>query len=431
MSSQPQAVQSPTVIDANEAMARTNIALVQKAMTEFDSISHGIGEMSTKYSGVVFDVTTAAGIKEASTARAEIREPRFKTEHARKAAKAPLLELGRNIDQRAAFITEELMKLETPIDDQIKAEERRKEDERIAAARVISERITATRNRIDTMQRLPLDMLDASAAELQGAVDAMAAAEITDEHYRDFLDEAGRVKAATLAQLQSMITAKKATEAEALRLKAEREDLERKQSEESARIAAERDKLARQQAELAQAQRVAEERINAEALAAQRRLAQDEADSRRRREDADRAARVARETEEAAAKEIRDAEEARLRADRAKIDAEARVLAEEQRIAEERAALKAEQDERDRIAREAREAEEHRIRVEKYEAERVVEAERERKEAEAREAQRLADELLDAAAMLATFRERFGHIRKYARVVKAIDAVQASKEEKA
>jgi len=400
MSSQPQAVQSPTVIDANEAMARTNIALVQKAMTEFDSISHGIGEMSTKYSGVVFDVTTAAGIKEASTARAEIREPRFKTEHARKAAKAPLLALGRNIDQRAAFITEELMKLETPIDDQIKAEERRKEDERIAAARVISERITATRNRIDTMQRLPLDMLDASAAELQGEVDAMAAAEITDEHYRDFLDEAGRVKAATLAKLQSMITAKKATEAEALRLKAEREDLERKQSEESARIAAERDKLARQQAEQEARDRAAREKLEA-----------DERASRARIDEQERASRL-----------VRDEEDRKAAAARA---------AEEQRIAEERAALKAEQDERDRIAREAREAEEHRIRVEKYEAERVVEAERERKEAEAREAQRLADELLDAAAMLATFRERFGHIRKYARVVKAIDAVQASKEEKA
>lgn len=382
------------VIDANEALARTNIALVQNAMTEFDKISRGIGELAQKYAGVVFDVTTATGLKEASTARAEIREPRYKIEHARKAAKAPLLALGKNIDQRAEFITTELMNLETPIDAQIKAEETRKEDERIAAARVISDRIAATRARIDAMKRTPLDMMDASATDLQGEVDALTAVEITDEHFRDFLDEAGQVKAEVLAKLRSMIDAKKAAEAEAVRLKAEREELERRQAEDKARADAERAELAKARAEQDARDRAAREKLEA-----------DERASRARIEEQDRAARLAREEEDRKAAAGR--------------------AAEEKRLADERAALKAEQDERERVAREAREAEERRVKAEQDEAERVAKVERDRVEAEAREAKRKEAELLDAAAMLATFKERFGHLPKYAKVVKAIDAVKA------
>lgn len=383
------------VVDANEAMARTNIALVQKGLSEFDAISRGIGELATKYKGVVFDVTTAAGLKDASTARAEIREPRYKTEHARKAAKAPLLALGKNIDQRAEFITTALLELEKPIDDQIKAEEQRKEAERIAAARVISERIAATRARIDTMKRLPLDMMESSVADLQMEFDALTGLTITDEGFKDFIDEATEARIATLDKLRSMIIAKQQAAADAERIKAERAELERRQAEESARMAAEREALAKAKAEQEARDKEARDKLEA-----------DERASRARIEEQERAARLAREEEDRKARELREAEE--------------------KRIADERAKLKAEQDERDRIAREAREAEEAKARAEQDERERQAKAERDRVEAEEREAKRKEAELLDAAAMLATFKERFGHLPKYAKVVKAIEAVEAA-----
>ena len=378
------------VTDANEAMARTNLALVQKGLTEFDAISKGIGELAEKYRGVVFDVTTAAGMKEASTARAEIREPRYKTEHARKAAKAPLLALGKNIDQRAEFITTALLTLEEPIDAQIKAEEQRGEAERIEAARVISERIVATRKRIDTMARLPLEMMDASIADLQMEFDALVALTI-GEDFKDFEDEAAAVKIATVDKLRSMIIAKQQTEAEAVKLKAEREEHARRQVEENARMAAERAALDKARADQEAKDRAAREKLEADERASRARIEEQERAARAAREEADREARQARE-------------------------------AEEKRIADERAKLKAEQDERDRVAREEREAAEAKARAEQEEAERLAKVERDRIEAEEREKKRQADELLDAAAMLATFKERFGHLPKYAKVVKAIDA---------
>jgi hypothetical protein len=55
---------------------------------------------------------------------------------------------------------------------------------------------------------------------------------------------------------------------------------------------------------------------------------------------------------------------------------------------------------------------------------------REEKEAAEREQQRKLDEQLDAVVMLDTFVERFGHLRQFASVVKAIKALPAAKPAK-
>lgn len=111
----------------------TELTEVTKAVAEFDRVALGLASLREKYGSVVYDVATTAGMTDAKAARLAIREPRYEIERIRKAAKAPILALGKKLDSEAAQITGELEKLEAPIDGAIKAEEERKEREKNAA----------------------------------------------------------------------------------------------------------------------------------------------------------------------------------------------------------------------------------------------------------------------------------------------------------
>jgi colicin import membrane protein len=248
-------------------------------IVEYSQTEAALADLASRYKGVLFDVTTPTGMSEAKRSRAEIRDYRVALEKKRVEIKAPALERCRLIDAEAKRITAELSALEDPIDSQIKVEERKKEEARLAAER------------------------------------------------------------AELARIEA-------------------EERARKEAEE-ARMAAERAEIARRQAELDRQEREARERIEAEAQA-----------SRQRIEEAERAARL-------------------------------------------------QQEEADRAARASRQAEEDRLRLERE----LLEAQRREVEEAQREAQRKAAEVMDARSMLRTFRDRFGHLKQFAGVVKAIDAL--------
>ena len=85
---------------------------VQGVLTEFSRVEAGLAALRERHGNTVYEVTTTAGMDAAKAARAEIREPRFAVEKVRKAAKAPLLELGRRIDAEAIRITEAILAIE-------------------------------------------------------------------------------------------------------------------------------------------------------------------------------------------------------------------------------------------------------------------------------------------------------------------------------
>ena len=111
----------------------TNIEKVSGALAEFSRVEAGIAALTKAYAGVVYDVTTTEGMGAAREARRIIREPRYEVEKVRKDAKAPLLALGKEIDAEAKRITAALLAIEEPIDQQIAAEEARKEAEHALA----------------------------------------------------------------------------------------------------------------------------------------------------------------------------------------------------------------------------------------------------------------------------------------------------------
>lgn len=331
------------VIDAIQGdTIKTSIGKVQGEIAAFDKIAAGIAAIEKAHpKDLAIDVTSTAGMKLAVTARAAWRDPRIAVEKARKAAKAPVLELGKQIDSFAGSLEARLREGEANYDEQIKAEETRKEAER--AARAEAERLRISRHHavIQYLRGIPADVAGAPTAKIASEIAQLEALDITDS-LEEFQGQAQLAKDETLDKLREMQADALDREAEQARVKAEQEAA-------AAALAAERAELERLRAE--QAER---ERIAAAAQAEEQRKAREA----RQAEERAQAARIAaeREAHEAEMRVQREAQERELAAQRAaqaKADAEAAAKrkAEEDEIA---ARMKALADEREAVAAEQR-----------------------------------------------------------------------------
>jgi colicin import membrane protein len=276
---------------------------VQNSVSAMEKIETGLAQMRDRFVGRVYDVATAPGMTLAKADRAEVREVRFEVERARKAGKAPLLALGKWADQTAARITAEILKIETPIDAVVKAEE-----DRIAAEK--QARIDAEILRVQTIQKRISDIRDAplscAAANQAVILERIADIEgrIIDSSFAEFEQEAYKTKAATVASLRGLHAAAVARELEDERIAAERVELEKLRAAQ-----AERDRADK-------AKRDEEERIAAETRRAEAaRVAGEQ-----------RAQREAFEKEQREARERQAAEDRRIAEDRQKLEDERKRL---------------------------------------------------------------------------------------------------------
>lgn len=286
----------------------TELSDVTKAVAEFDRVGAGLAGLSKQYKGVVYEVATTMGMDEAKAARVAIREPRYEIERIRKAAKAPILALGKKLDSEAARITSELLKLEDPIDQQIKAEEDRKERERQAKIEAEQKRVADIQARIENMRTLALSLAACDSAAIARGI-AHAGKWVIDDSFAEFHQAAQDAKDASLSRLRQMHDAAVAHEDEQARIKAEREELARLRKAEEERQAAERARIAEEE-RVAKAARDAETARQNEELRKQRDAVAAEAARVKAEQDAE-AKRLADERAELARQqeEIRKAQE--------------------------------------------------------------------------------------------------------------------------
>lgn len=278
-------------------------------IAEYSPIEAGLAELRTKYQGVVFDVTTGAGLDVAKKARAEIRAPRYEIERKRTELKAPALAYAKRIDEEARRITAEILAIEEPIDKQIKAEEQRKEREREERAAAELKRVTGIQSAIAMMRELAVVFASKSAEEIDRAWNGLQDLEVNAATFEEFVEQAHLAKADTLVKLNELYKAALAREEEAARLKAEREELARQRAElDAQRKAAEQERAQREAAEKAERDaREAAERAEREAEQAKLRAEQESL--RQEREKLDRQ----RQAQEAEAKRQAEAKDAELR----------------------------------------------------------------------------------------------------------------------
>jgi hypothetical protein len=283
-------VNTETIERAPSATAlaiRASLVQLDGALAEFEAIEAGFAALEAAHpANLACDVTSPKGMREAIAGRAAWRDPRIATEKARKAGKAPVLALGKDIDARAAAITARLEVGEANYHEQIAAEETRKkaeaEEKRLAEVK----RRETNSLLLAAIRQRAFDMQGKSADAISGAIVKLH----TDSQAGFGLDS--DYKALESAALDE--TREKLREMHQAAIEREAEDAARK-AEALKRWRAERAELA----------------ILREEQEARERAARVEAENARREADAIRA------KADAEARALRDAEEARLRAERA------------------------------------------------------------------------------------------------------------------
>lgn len=308
------------------------------AVAEYSPIEAGLADLRTRYADVAWDLRTVAGNDAARKARKEIVTLRTTLEDRRKAIKAPLLARAKLIDDEAKRITGELLEIERPIDEQIKADEARREAERQAKVEAEKRRVAAIRAQIDGITATAAAALRMrTSASAAGVLATLLTAEPNEAELAEYAEEGKHTLAEAIETVRAHVAALKEREAEAARLAAEREALEREKAEEAAR-------------------RAEQERIDRDAREAEeRRVAAERAALERERQEQERAQREAREAEEARLRAIREAQEAEARAERERIEAAAR--AEREKLDAQAAEIARQREEVERREREQRERE--------------------------------------------------------------------------
>lgn len=254
-----------TVAKEQNALAITeDMDRVKNSLNEFDRVSAGLADLEARYpKDAIYPVETTKGMKDAVEHRAAYRDPRVMVEKARKMAKAPLLTLGKSIDARAAWITGKLEEGEKPVDQQIKAEERRREEEREARAAAEAARILKIQEALAAIGEDVLIACGKTSAEVRDLSERMHATLPDPDVFKDMLPQAKEAWRAGIEKLETVLKAKLWDEAEQERLAKERAEAEVRRQQEVERLEAER----------IENQRVADEqRKAAAAMAEERRL---------------------------------------------------------------------------------------------------------------------------------------------------------------
>lgn len=259
-------------------------------IVEYRTTTAALAHLRAKYAAP-FDATTATGLAAAKAARAEIRDLRGKLEKTRAEIKAPVLAQGQLIDAEAKRINAELLAIEEPIDAAIKAEERRKAEEKAERERAEAARIAALQARIDAIRHRVLAVANRDAAAIRLALDEARAFEPDPDAFADRWPNAMQAVAEVRRTLETLLAEREAREAreaeEAARLKAEREELARRQAELDRQQAAEKAQRQAEQEELARLRAAEEARRQREIEAKAR--AEEEA-----RQEAERTAKTAK-----------------------------------------------------------------------------------------------------------------------------------------
>lgn len=215
---------------ANEAQ----IAKVEtSSIAEFNPFLAELERLKKEYGAVVYDVTKPADFENAKKARKDIRDVRYAAQKAAAEIIKPYQQKVKDAQEKvrdAKAVGEDLIDkvllLETPIDDQIKVEEKRVSDEKERVAAIERERVEAIQAKISRFRNVSVEFGSSNAADLAIALERVNAAAITEEAYGEFEGEATIARDSAITQLTTLHTLAVSREAEAARVERERKELE-------------------------------------------------------------------------------------------------------------------------------------------------------------------------------------------------------------
>ncbi len=230
LAEQPPSELAPIADAVTTALAE--VGRTNTSITEHLTAARALGE---QYKDVAFAVATVKGMDDACKARAAIREQRYAIQNLQDTGSKTLTAMRTQFNDRVRDILAEVQAIEAPIDQQIKAEEARKEAVRLARQQAEAKRREAAMEGIAIFSRAVTDAARMTSAQIAELLETVTLMEPAEDDFGEFLGMATQARADAIQKLGELREAAVAEEAE---LEAERQRqaaFKRQQEEQAAR----------------------------------------------------------------------------------------------------------------------------------------------------------------------------------------------------
>ena len=233
---------------ASPAVAVTDIA-------EYRPHEEQIVRLETTYAKLVVDCSTSEGLASAKEVRVDIRDVRYALDKTTKTALVPYQQKVKEAQARVNQVKEfgetlktRVLAIEEPVDEAIKAEEKRIADAKAERERIEAERVEAIRAKITRFSSVAAAYASRSAADVAVILKGVKASVILPEEYGEFEAEGTIARDNAIEQLETLHRAAVEREEAAAKLLAQQKELD--ELREKQRIAdAEAEQLRKQRAE--------------------------------------------------------------------------------------------------------------------------------------------------------------------------------------
>jgi hypothetical protein len=230
------------------AVAVTDIA-------EYRPHEEQIVRLETTYAKLVVDCSTSEGLASAKEVRVDIRDVRYALDKTTKTALVPYQQKVKEAQARVNQVKEfgetlktRVLAIEEPVDEAIKAEEKRIADAKAERDRVEAERVEAIRAKINRFSSVAAAYASRSAADVSSILLGVKESVILPEEYGEFEAEGTIARDNAIEQLEALLKSAVEREEAAAKLLAQQKELD--ELREKQRIAdAEAEELRKQRAE--------------------------------------------------------------------------------------------------------------------------------------------------------------------------------------
>ncbi len=258
-------------LELNETVSTKNAVAPAVAVTdiaEYRPHEEQIVRLETSYAKLVVDCSTSEGLANAKEVRVDIRDVRYALANTTKTALVPyqqkVKEAQARVNQVKEFgeaLKDRVLAIEAPVDEAIKAEEKRVADAKAERERIEAERVEAIRAKITRFSSVAAAYASRSAADVANVLLNVKESVILPEEYAEFEAEGTIARDNAIEQLETLHRSAVEREEAAAKLAAQQKELEELREKqriadenaekERQRIAAEdRQRIADQQAEL-------------------------------------------------------------------------------------------------------------------------------------------------------------------------------------
>lgn len=290
-----------TDLEASETGDTKNAVAPAVAVTdiaEYRPHEEQIVRLETTYANLVVDCSTSEGLANAKEVRVDIRDVRYALANTTKTALIPYQQAVKDAQARVNQVKEfgealkdRVLAIEAPVDEAIKAEEKRAADAKAERERVEAERVETIRAKINRFSSVAAAYASRSAADVANVLQNVKESVILPEEYTEFEAEGTIARDNAIEQLETLHKAAVDREDAAAKLAAQQKELD--ELREKQRIAdAEAEELRKQRAEedrrrLKQQQdELDQQRREMEALQRQQREQQEDQQRQQRERDA-------------------------------------------------------------------------------------------------------------------------------------------------